>query len=101
MKVDAKVIADYVKERNDVLFSFDEVRIKAFMKKHLIPVPEDPNAFWGCVYKSIANLNDVPKPVMKRAEEGLAKLGMDKSYSVPKVKIVKTGAPIRQKAESL
>lgn len=55
----------FIKERNAALFSFDEKRIRAYMRKYGVPIPNNPKVFWGGVCK--ADLRDYQR---SRASKG-------------------------------
>lgn len=80
-----QLIESYVKERNTALFSLDEGKIRKFMEKNGIPIPEQPDAFWGAVYKVIVNTPNAPVVIRRKAEIGLRRLGMDRSFYIPKI----------------
>lgn len=67
---------DFVKERNEALFSLDEDKIKAYFKKYDIPIPEDEIVFWGGVYKCICNIKESPKELRYKALGWLIEHGM-------------------------
>lgn len=69
-------MSDFVKERNEALFSLDEDKIKAYFKKYDIPIPEDETEFWGGIYKIIYNIKDAPKELKYKACEWLIEHGM-------------------------
>lgn len=68
--------SDFVKERNEALFSLDKDKIKAYCKKYGVPIPENETAFWGGIYKSIYNIKDAPKELKHKAYEWLITHGM-------------------------
>ena len=69
-------MSDFVKERNEALFSLDEDKIKAYCKKYGVHIPKNETAFWGGIYKSIYNIKDAPKELKYKACEWLITHGM-------------------------
>lgn len=45
-----------IRDRNEALFSYDEKKIKAYMRKYGLRVPTNDTAFWGAVNKAICNI---------------------------------------------
>ena len=70
---------EFVKERNEALFSLDEKKIRAYAKKYCAPLPENPKAFWGAVYKSIYNITNAPSEVKAKAKAWLKEHGFKES----------------------
>lgn len=72
------MIEQFVKERNEALFSLDRKKIEAYMKKYGEPdcsnIPEE--LFWASVYKAICGINDAPKDVSEKAKEWLVAHGL-------------------------
>lgn len=50
----------YVRERDEVLLSLDETRIRTWMTKQCVPMPDTTEAFWRGVHKCIANIETMP-----------------------------------------
>ena len=46
-------IEAFLKERNEALFSYDERKIKAYMRKYGLRAPTNNTVFWGAVNKAI------------------------------------------------
>lgn len=67
---------DFIKERNEALFSLDEQKIRAYAEKWCAKVPENPIAFWGAVYKAIYNITNAPTELKQKAKEWLEENGM-------------------------
>ncbi|MDD6490281.1 MAG: hypothetical protein PUG48_10845 [Clostridia bacterium] len=67
---------EFVKERNEALFSLDEEKIRAYAKKYCVSLPENPKVFWGAVYKSIYNVTDAPQELKDKAKAWLEENGM-------------------------
>lgn len=66
----------FVKDRNEALFSFDKEKILKFMKKyHMDKVPEKDNVFWGGIAKAVMNIPNAPEDAKKHAQTLLDKLG--------------------------
>jgi len=52
----------FIKDRNEALFSFDKDTIMAYMKKYHVPdMPDDDRVFWGAVAKAVVNIKDAPE----------------------------------------
>lgn len=71
-------IKKFVKVRNEALFSLDEKKIKAFMKKYTGVKPENissETAFWAMVFKAICNIEDAPSEVKAKAKAWLKEHG--------------------------
>lgn len=71
---------EFVKERNEALFSFDRSRIMEYLIKYGSPIPSDPNVFWGSVAKAVMNITNAPKDARQKAKDILDKLGW--SYTI-------------------
>ena len=69
-------MSDFVKERNEALFSLDEDKIKAYCKKYGVHISKNETAFWGGIYKSICNINDAPNELKHKAYEWLIEHNM-------------------------
>ena len=69
-------IANFVKERNEVLFSINRDRIESYFNKRGIAIPEDDTVFWAGVYKSICNITDAPAELVQKAKTWLHAHGM-------------------------
>lgn len=73
-----KEIKKFVKARNEALFSLDEKKIKAFMRKYTGIKPEiipSETVFWAIVYKSICNITDAPPELKVKAKAWLKEHG--------------------------
>lgn len=51
---------EFLKERNEALFSLDKDKIVAYCKKYDVPIPEDETVFWAGIHKAILGLTDAP-----------------------------------------
>lgn len=60
-------LKDFVKERNEALFSLDEEKIRAYAKKHDVPLPQSELAFWKGVYIALSNIPDTPIHILNKA----------------------------------
>lgn len=69
-------IANFVKGRNEVLFSLDRNRIGAYLRKRGCDVPDDDIVFWAGVYKSICNITSAPDELVQKARAWLHAHGM-------------------------
>ena len=68
----------FIKDRNEALFSFDKERILAFVDKYHLPgYLDNDRVFWGSVAKAIVTTKGAPEDAVKRAETLLKNLGFD------------------------
>lgn len=74
-------IEQFRQERNAVLFSLDEQKIKAFMRECELSVPDDKEIFWQTVHKAICNIEDAPSAMKAKSEKWLYEHG-----STPEIK---------------
>jgi hypothetical protein len=63
----------FVKERNEALFSLDEIKILAYCKKYGARVPTNERIFWASVYKAILAIGDAPDELKGKAKNWLIK----------------------------
>lgn len=75
-KGDKMNIEQYVKERDEALFSLDEKKIRRFMKKYDLVLPDNEIVFWGSVYKAICKIPYAPKDVKHKAVTWLTEHNM-------------------------
>ena len=75
-------IANFVKERNEVLFSLDRDRIEAYLIRRGCVVPENDIVFWAGVYKSICNITDAPAELVQKAQDWLHAHGMSERINL-------------------
>jgi len=68
------LISDFHKEKDEVLITFDGVKIKNFMEKHSIPVPPD-YIFWISVHKLITASTNIDLKAKQKSKEWLKKRG--------------------------
>ena len=69
---------EFVKERNKALFSYNEAKIKAYMQKYGVPIPDNETVFWAMVNKCICNVTSAPPVLVAKAEKWLSERGMSK-----------------------
>ena len=71
------MLEEFVKERNEALFSLDRNKIEAYMKKYEeLEVEEIPeNLFWANVYQAICGIKDAPDELISKALMWLYKNG--------------------------
>ena len=81
---DEKFLADFVKERNEALFSLDEKKIRAYSRKYKVPMSKHPTVFWASVYKAIANITNAPEDLKAQAEEWLDSHGFSREVEMPR-----------------
>ena len=71
------MLEEFVKERNEALFSLDRSKIEAYMKKYgqqeTEEVPDD--LFWTSVYKAICGISNAPDELVSKALMWLHKNG--------------------------
>ena len=74
------MLEEFVKERNEALFSLDRYKIEAYMKKYgeleveeIEEIPE--NLFWANVYQAICGIKDAPDELISKALMWLHKNG--------------------------
>lgn len=71
------MLEEFVKERNEALFSLDRSKIEAYMKKYgqleAEKVPD--NLFWANVYQAICGIKDAPDELVSKALMWLYKNG--------------------------
>lgn len=74
-------LENFVKERNEALFSLDRNRIEAYLAKHGDATSENASdmVFWAGVYKAICRIKDAPEDVLKTAYNWLNENG----FSIP------------------
>ena len=77
-KIDMTMLEDFVKERNEALFSLDRKKIEAYMIKYgeteIAQTPD--NVFWASVYKAICGIKDAPEAIVSKAKAWLHEHGM-------------------------
>ena len=78
---DDEKIKEFVKARNEAVFSLDENKIKAFMKKYtrFEEPPKDKIVFFAMVFKAICNITDAPPEVKAKAKIWLKEHGFKES----------------------
>lgn len=71
------MLEEFVKERNEALFSLDRNKIEAYMKKYgELEVEEIPEKlFWANVYQAICGIKDAPDELISKALMWLYKNG--------------------------
>lgn len=74
-------IERFLKDRNEALFSYDERRIKAYMRKYGLRIPANDTVFWAAVNKAICNITTAPPELVAKAENWLAEHGMSKEVA--------------------
>ena len=75
-------IANFVKERNEVLSSLDRGRIEAYLRKRGCDIPDNDIVFWAGVYKSICNITSAPEELVYKAKDWLYTHGMSENVSL-------------------
>lgn len=72
------ILEDFVKERNEALFSLDRKKIEAYMIKYgETDITQTPDVvFWASVYKAIGGIKDAPEAIVNKATAWLHEHGM-------------------------
>lgn len=73
-------VKEFVKERNEALFSFDREKITSCLSKYGQPVPDNDDVFWGSVAKAVMSITNAPEDARQKAKNILDKLGW--SYTI-------------------
>lgn len=73
-------VKEFVKERNEALFSFDREKITSYLSKYGTPVPDNDDVFWGSVAKAVMSITSAPEDARQKAKSILDKLGW--SYTI-------------------
>lgn len=71
---------NFIKERDEALFSFDRKKIIRYYRKYGVPIPEDPRVFWGSAAKAVLGIVNAPEEARARAKAVLGELGW--SYDI-------------------
>jgi hypothetical protein len=69
-------VREYVKERDEVLLSLDETKIRAHAKKWGVALPSSWAGFWGGVHKARLAITTFPKAEKEKSRAWLAANGM-------------------------
>ena len=71
------MLEEFVKERNEALFSLDRGKIEAYMKKYGQQEAEEvpDNLFWANVYQAICGIKGAPDELVSKALMWLYKNG--------------------------
>lgn len=77
--MDENAIVQFVKDRNEALFSLDEKKIRAYAEKYRVALPDNDVAFWGGIYKAICNITNAPKDVQDKARAWLKEHDMSET----------------------
>jgi hypothetical protein len=73
------VIEQFVKERNEALFSLDRKKIETYFAKYGEPLPDNDIVFWAMVHKCICNIKNAPGDLVKESTTWLLAHGMSPS----------------------
>lgn len=75
------MLEEFVKERNEALFSLDRSKIEAYMEKYCQPECEEisEDEFWASVYIAICGIKNAPDEILSKALLWLHKNG----YAIP------------------
>lgn len=78
-----KALQRFVQERNEALFSLDQNKIKAYMRKYNLQGENCPDdVFWAGVYKAICNIKNAPEPIVEEARAWLSERGFRTTISL-------------------
>lgn len=72
-------MTEFVKERNEALFSLDKDKILACAEKYQVPMPTNELGFWGGVYKAILGITNAPEDKKQIARKWLREHGMSEN----------------------
>lgn len=70
-----EMLKEFVKERNEALFSLDEQKIKKVMSKYGVEIPSDQEVFWLAVHKAICSTRDAPEDLKAQSAAWLYEHG--------------------------
>lgn len=73
-------VKEFVKERNEALFSFDREKITSYLSKYGTQFPDNDDVFWGSVAKAVMSITNAPEDARQKAKNILDKLGW--SYTI-------------------
>lgn len=73
--LDAEIEA-FNTERNAVLLSMDERKIRGFYRKYQLKQPDHPIAFWGAVHKARTGIASLPDYERRNSKRWLEQHGM-------------------------
>jgi hypothetical protein len=71
------LIQDFVAERNVVLASLDEARIREFYARYGEVMPPDPEVFWAGIHKAITAVKAIDIEIRRKSKAWL----IQRSYS--------------------
>ena len=75
-------LSEFVKERNEALFSLDRDRIVEHSKKYGLEPPKDELVFWAGVYKCICQITSAPEALLNQAKCWLHDHGMSEKITL-------------------
>lgn len=67
MKCKKTSISNFVKERNEALFSLDEEKIKSYAKKYQVVLPDNELIFWAAIHKAIIAIESAPMELKEKS----------------------------------
>ncbi len=70
-----EVIRQFVAERNVVLASLDEARIREFYRKNGEIMPDDPEVFWAVIHKTITAVAAIDIEIRRKSKSWLNQHG--------------------------
>lgn len=70
---------EFLRDRNEALFSLDEKKIRKYCQKYGVVMPENERVFWAGVYKSILAIPDSPSHLRRKAENWLDSHGFKRT----------------------
>ena len=74
-------IEEFVKERNEAMFSLEKEKIVSYCKKYDVTIPENEQVFLAGVYKSILAIENSPEHLRQKAIEYLDGHGFKRTIS--------------------
>lgn len=75
-------VEQFVKERNEALFSLDRKAIEKHFRKCGLGVPENETLFWATVFKCICNITNATDELVITAKKWLLLHGMSPRISI-------------------
>lgn len=74
------VMQQFVKERNEALFSLDRKKIERYFARCGQPLPDNDIVFWAAVHKCICNITTAPSGLVHKSEQWLFEHGMSPRF---------------------
>ncbi len=74
--------ANFIRERNEALFSLDRSRIEEYLRKRGKRIPENDIVFWASIYKVICHIDEAPAELVEHAKLWLYSHGMSEKIGM-------------------